>query len=50
MYGAGLPAAAGVSYLSYYLKKKGDRWWFLPEALVTVSDVVLSVHAAHYSH
>ncbi len=50
MYGAGLPAAAGVSYLSYYLKRKGYRWWFVPAALVTAGNVVVSTHAAHYSH
>jgi hypothetical protein len=50
MYGAGLPAASGVSYLSYYLKKKGYRWWFVPAALVTAGNIVASTHAAHYSH
>jgi hypothetical protein len=50
MYGAGLSAAAGVSYFTYYLKKKGYRWWFVPEVLVTVGNVVVSTHAAHYSH
>ena len=48
MYGAGLPAAAGVSYLSYYLKRKGYRWWFVPAALVTAGNVAVSAHAAHY--
>ena len=48
MYGVGLPAAAGVSYLSYYLKRKGYRWWFVPAALVTAGNVAVSAHAAHY--
>lgn len=50
MYGAGLPAAAGVAYLGYRLKAKGYRWWFVPAALVTSGNIVVSVHAAHYSH
>ena len=49
MYGAGLAAATGVSYLTYYLKKKGYRWWLIPEALITAGNVVISKHAAHYS-
>ena len=50
MYGAGLPAVAGVSYLGYRLKAKGYRWWFIPAALVTSGNIVVSTHAAHYSH
>jgi hypothetical protein len=50
MYGAGLPAAAAVSYLTYYFKSKGYRWWFVPAALVTAGNIVVSTHAAHYSH
>jgi hypothetical protein len=50
MYGAGLPAVAVVSYLGYYLKSEHHRWWFVPAALVTAGNVVISTHAAHYSH
>jgi hypothetical protein len=50
MYGAGLPVAAGVAYFTYYLKSKGDRWWFVPAAVVIGGNLVVSVHAAHYSH
>lgn len=50
MYGAGVPAAIGVSYLGYYLKKRGHRWWFIPAAMVTAGNFVVSAHAAHYSH
>lgn len=50
MLGAGLPAVGAVSYLSYYLKSKGYRWWFVPAALVTAGDIVISTHAARYSH
>lgn len=50
MYAAGMPAAAGVVYLGYYLKRKEYRWWFVPAALVTLGNLVVSTHAAHYSH
>ena len=48
MYGAGLPAVAGISYFSYYLKKEHHRWWFVPEALVVTGEIVVAVHAARY--
>jgi hypothetical protein len=50
MYRAGLPTAAAVAYLTYYLKRKGYAWWFVPEAIVTVGNIAVSTHAAHYSH
>jgi hypothetical protein len=49
MYLVGMPVAAGVSYFGYYLKRKGYRWWFVPNALVTVGNVVVITHAVHYS-
>jgi hypothetical protein len=48
MYLIGMPVAAGVSYFSYHLKRKGYRWWFVPAALVTVGNVVVITHAARY--
>jgi hypothetical protein len=50
MFEVGMPALVGVSYLDFYLKKKGYRWWFIPPVLVTVGDIVVATHAAHYSH
>lgn len=50
MYGAGLPVAAGVSYLSYYLKARRFKFWWLPQVLVIGGEMVVSTHAAHYSH
>src|SRR5579862_3630152 len=49
MYGAGLPAAAAVVYLGYYFKSKGYRWWFVPAAIATAGNVIVSAHAAHFS-
>jgi hypothetical protein len=48
MYLVGMPVAAGVSYFSHYLKRKGHRWWFVPTALVTVGNAVVITHAARY--
>jgi hypothetical protein len=45
----GVPVLAGISYLTYRLKEKNYRWWYIPAALVTSGDVVVSVHAARYS-
>jgi hypothetical protein len=50
MLATGVPALLGVSYLDYYLKKKGTRWWFVPPALVTVGNIVVATHGARYSH
>jgi len=50
MFETGLPALVGISYLDFYLKKKGYRWWFIPPALVTIGNVVVATHAARYSH
>jgi len=45
LYGIGIPADFGISYLSYYMKKKHSRIWFVPEALVTVANVYVGIHA-----
>lgn len=50
MLAAGVPALLGVSYLDYYLKRKGKRWWFVPSAVVILGDIVVAEHAARYSH
>lgn len=47
LYGAGLPAAAGVAYLSYKLKDHGHRWWFVPFIVITAANIRVAYHAAH---
>ena len=47
LYGIGIPADFGISYLSYYMKKKHSRIWFVPEALVTVANIYVGIHAYH---
>jgi hypothetical protein len=44
MYGAGLPAEAGVAYITAYLKGKGKRWWFVPEVAVTAANAYVAYH------
>ncbi len=46
MYGVGLPVAAGVSYLDYYLKKKEKRWWYVPAVVATAFDLAFVVRGA----
>ena len=45
MYGVGLPVAAGVSYLGYFLKKKHKRWWYVPAAMATSFDLYFAINA-----
>jgi hypothetical protein len=45
LYGIGIPADLGISYLTYYMKKKHSRIWYVPAALVTVANVYVGVHA-----
>jgi hypothetical protein len=46
MYATGLSAEVGVAYLSYYLKRKEHKWWFIPAALVTTANIYVAHHAA----
>jgi len=50
MYNVGLPAAAGIAFLSYEMKKHGNHWWFLPSTLVTAADGALTFHSVRASH
>jgi len=45
-YGVGLPVDVAVSYLTYRLKKKGHRWWFVPAVALTAANAYLSYHWA----
>jgi hypothetical protein len=46
MYVTGLGVATGVSYLGYALRKRQERWWFVPAVLATTFDLVFVVRAA----
>lgn len=46
MYAVGLPVVAGAAYLSYYLKKHENRWWYVPSLVVGAGGVVLTTHSA----
>jgi hypothetical protein len=45
LYGIAIPADFGVAYLSYYMKKKHSRIWYVPAALVTGANMFLAVRA-----
>lgn len=47
LYGIGLPTEVGISYLTYYLKARGHRWWFVPAAALTVGNTFVAAHWAH---
>jgi hypothetical protein len=49
MYNAALPVAAGIAILSHEMKKHGNRWWFLPPAIVAAADGLLTLHSARAS-
>ena len=45
LYGIGIPADLGVSYLTYFMKKRHSRIWFVPAAFVTGANLYVGVHA-----
>lgn len=50
LYGIGIPASLGISYMSYRLRRGGTRLWILPVALLTAGNIVYAVHASQFSH
>ena len=50
LYGIGIPADFGIAYLTYHMKKKHSRIWYVPAATVTVANVFLSVRAYRWMH
>ena len=49
LYAIGIPASAGISYISYRIKRGGSRWWIMPVAVFTAGNVVYAVHASQWS-
>jgi len=49
LYGIGIPASLGISYISYRLKRAGTRMWIVPVAVFTAGNIVYAIHAAHFS-
>ncbi len=47
MYGIGLPADLGITYLTYNMKRKHKQLWYLPSALVTGANLYVAMHAYH---
>jgi hypothetical protein len=50
LYGIGIPASLGISYISYRLRRSGTRLWIVPVALFTAGNIVYAAHAAQLSH
>jgi len=50
LYGIGIPADLGVAYLSYYMKKKHSRIWYVAPALVTGANMFLAVRAYRWTN
>ena len=48
LYGIGIPASLGVSYISYKLKRGGTRWWIVPVAVFTAGNVIYAAHASQW--
>jgi len=49
LYAIGIPASAGISYISYRIKRGGSRWWIMPVAAFMAGNIVYSVHASQWS-
>lgn len=49
LYGIGIPASAGVSYLSYRMKRDGSKWWFIPAAIFAQANFIYAVHSAPWT-
>jgi hypothetical protein len=50
MYAMALPANLFTSAVSYKLKQKGYRWWFVPPALVTAAQIYSAGHMVRRMH
>jgi hypothetical protein len=50
LYGIGIPASLGISYVSYRIKRGGSRWWIVPVAVFTAGNVAYAVHASQWTH
>jgi hypothetical protein len=49
LYGIGIPADLGISYLTYYMKKKHSHMWYVPAAAVTGANLFFGWRAYHWS-
>jgi hypothetical protein len=45
LYGIGIPADLAMAYLTYYLKRKHNRIWYVPAAAVTGANIIFGVRA-----
>jgi hypothetical protein len=45
LYGVGIPADLAMAYLTYYLKRKHNRIWYVPAAAVMGANIIFGVRA-----
>jgi hypothetical protein len=48
LYGIGIPADFAVAYLTYHMKKKHSRIWYVPAAAVTGANLFFAYRAYHW--
>jgi hypothetical protein len=48
LYGIGISASAGASYLGYRMKRDGNKWWFLPATILTQANFIYAAHSASW--
>ena len=49
LYGIGIPADLGVAYLTYYMKRRHSRIWYVPAACVTAANIFLGVRVYRWA-
>lgn len=49
LYGIGIPASLGISYISYRLRQRGNKLWILPVTAFAAGNLVYAMHASKFS-
>jgi hypothetical protein len=49
LYGIGIPADLGVTYLTYYMKRRHSSVWYVPAACVTAANIFFGVRAFRWT-
>jgi hypothetical protein len=49
LYGIGIPASIGISYVSYRLRQRGSKLWIVPVTAFAAANLVYAMHAAKFS-
>jgi hypothetical protein len=49
LYGIGIPASIGISYISHRLRQRGNRLWIVPITAFASGNLVYGLHASQFS-